>query len=86
MKRKKVTNRAKVIPLRKSNKELNFEETIKKFNQYFMNPKEFNKIFTELGFSYVEDGCGGNCIKCKKKGNCKTYTEIKSIFKNGCSD
>jgi hypothetical protein len=86
MKRKKVTAREKAIPSRKSNKELNFEETVKKFNPYLMNPKEFNKIFTELGFSYAEEDCGGNCIKCKKKDNCKTYTEIKNIFKNGGSD
>jgi hypothetical protein len=52
----------------------------------FSDPKEFNKVFTELGFSYVEDDCGGNCIKCKKKDNCETYTEIKNIFKHGGSD
>ena len=85
MKRKKVTKKAKKTSLRKSNEELNFEETVKKFNQYLMNPKEFNKIFTEPGFSHAEDDCGGNCIKCKKKDSCKTYSKIRNIFKDGRS-
>ena len=83
MKRKKVTKRAKDIPLKKSNEELNFEETVKKLNPYLMDPKEFNKIFTEPDFDHTEDDCGGNCIKCKKKDRCKTYSKIRNIFKYG---
>ena len=83
MKRKKVRKSATEIPLRKSNEELNFEETVKKFNPYLMDPKTFNQIVTELGFSHAEDECGGNCIKCKKKDRCKTYAKIRNIFKDG---
>ena len=86
MKRKKVTKKAKKTTLRKSNEELNFEETVKKFNPYLMNPKKFNKIFTEPGFSNVEDDCGGNCINCKKKDSCKTYSKIRNVFKDGHSN
>ena len=83
MKRKKVTKKAKKTSLRKSNEELNFEETVKKFNPYLMDPEEFNKIVTGLGFSHAEDECGGNCITCKKKDSCRTYSKIRNIFKDG---
>jgi ssDNA-specific exonuclease RecJ len=41
------------------------------------NPKEFHKIFTELGFTYVDDGCDGYCPECEKKDDCKVYLELK---------
>ncbi|MFV1975079.1 MAG: hypothetical protein ACC651_04985 [Candidatus Scalindua sp.] len=34
-----------------------FRDTVEKFEQYFNDPEQFNKIFTELGFTYVDDGC-----------------------------
>jgi len=72
----------KVIPLRKPEKEMGFKERVKKFSQYYNNPKEFHKIFTELGFSYVNDGCDGFCPECEKKDNCETYLEIKDEFED----
>ncbi len=51
----------KVIPFRKPKKEMDFKERVEKCEQYSKNPKEFHKIFTELGFSYVDDGCDGFC-------------------------
>ena len=84
--KRKVTKKTQEIPLKKAHRESNVTEIVKKFNPHLMNPKEFKKIFTELGFSPLEDECGGNCIKCKKKDSCKTYSKITTIFKDGRSD
>lgn len=58
----------KVIPLRKPKKEMEFKEKVEKYEQYYKNPKEFHKIFTELGFSYVDDGCDGFCPELEQRG------------------
>ena len=80
MTRKKVPTDSKVISIKKPENEMSFEEQVKKFTQFHKNPDEFSKIFTELGFSYVKDGCSGNCIPCKKKQDCETYHKIKNCF------
>jgi len=80
MKRRKVIKGTKVIPLRKPDKEIDFKERIEKFERYYKNPKEFHKIFTELGFNYVDDNCDGYCPECEEKDSCETYLEIKDDF------
>ena len=85
MRRKKDAPSSKVAPIKKPENKMSFEEQVKKFTRYHKNPDEFSKIFTELGFSYVKDGCSGNCIPCKKKANCETYSEIQKCF-NDTSD
>ncbi len=40
----------------KPKKEKNFQEVVKEFDKYFHDPDQFYKIFSELGFSYVDDG------------------------------
>ena len=72
----------KVTPLRKPGKEMEYEERVKKFDHYYNNPKEFHKIFTELGFTYVDDGCDGYCPECEKRDHCETYEELKDDFKD----
>ncbi len=57
--------------------ELTFKEKLEKFEQYFHDPEQFYKIFSELGFSYVDDGCTGACECCERKDTCETYAEIK---------
>ncbi len=42
------------------------KDTVEKFEQYFNDPEQFHKIFTELGFTYVDDGCEGFCPECKQ--------------------
>jgi hypothetical protein len=54
-----------------------FKDRVEKFDKYFNDPEQFNKIFTELGFTYVEDGCDGFCPECEQMTKCKTYKEIK---------
>ena len=75
-------NEKKVIPLRKPKKEMDFKERVEKYEQYSKDPKEFHKIFTELGFTYVDDGCDGYCPECEKKDDCKVYLELKDDFKD----
>jgi adenylate cyclase class IV len=41
---------------RKPKKEKNFQEVVKEFDKSFHDPDQFYKIFSELGFSYVDDG------------------------------
>jgi hypothetical protein len=82
MKTKKDSPGSQVIPIKKPEKEMSFEDQLKKFTRYHKSPDEFSRIFTELGFRYVKDGCSGNCIPCRKKGSCETYREIKGCFNN----
>lgn len=54
-----------------------FKDRVEKFEQYFNDPEQFNKIFTELGFTYFEDGCDSFCPECEQMLKCKVYKEIK---------
>ena len=62
----------------KPKKKKDFQEVVKEFDKYFQDPDQFYKIFSELGFSYVEDDCNGACDHCKRKDTCETYAEITS--------
>ena len=72
----------KVIPLKKPKKEMDFKEKVEKFEKYSKDSKEFHKIFTELGFSYVDDGCDGYCPECEKRYDCEVYPELKDDFED----
>ena len=52
-------------------------ERVEEYEQYSKNPKEFHKILTELGFTYVDDGCDGYCPEYEKKDDCEVYLELK---------
>lgn len=54
-----------------------FRETVEKFERYFDDPEQFHKIFSELGFTYVEDGCDGFCPECEQMIKCEVYKETK---------
>ncbi len=54
-----------------------FKDRVGKFEQYFNDPEQFNKIFTELGFTYVDDGCDGFCPECEQMLKCEAYKELK---------
>lgn len=54
-----------------------FNETVEKFEKYYNDPDHHHKIFTELGFTLVEDGCDGFCPQCKQKPTCDLYDEFK---------
>lgn len=73
MKKDPFSGKRKIIPLRAPQKELLFEERVKKFSEYFGDPKQHGKIYSELGFSLVEDGCDGWCPGCEQKDVCTVY-------------
>ncbi len=66
----------KVIPIRPPEKEFSFNEKVEKFGQYIHDSEQYNKIFTELGFTFVDDGCEGDCDNCETKDDCTVYPEI----------
>ncbi|OIP62429.1 MAG: hypothetical protein COT35_12495 [Nitrospirae bacterium CG08_land_8_20_14_0_20_52_24] len=43
-----------------------FNERVGKFEQYAADPEQFNKIYSELGFTYIDDGCDGFCPECEQ--------------------
>lgn len=87
MKKNPFGGKRKVIPLRAPKKELPFKKRVKKFSQYFGDLKQHGKIFSELGFSFVDDGCDGWCPGCEQKSTCTVYVSkewepvVKSIGK-----
>lgn len=54
-----------------------YHKTLEKFKQYYNDPEQHHKILTELGFTYVDDGCDGFCPECEQKPDCKVYEELK---------
>lgn len=54
-----------------------FQDRVKRFKQYHTDPEQFIKIFTDLGFTYVDDGCDGGCPECERKMQCEVYPELK---------
>jgi hypothetical protein len=74
--------RRKIIPIRPPGKELSFEEIVEKFDEYMHDPEQLNKIFSELGFSYVDDECEGDCPHCEKKNSCTVYANTKDSPKS----
>jgi len=69
----------KVIPIRPPEKELSFKEKVKKFGEYMHDPEQHGKIFSELGFTYVDDVCEGNCGNCERKSECTIYESISEF-------
>lgn len=59
-----------------------FEERIEKFEEYFNDPDQEHKIFTELGFTYVDDGCDGYCPECAQKNICSVYPDLREEWDN----
>jgi len=60
----------------KKKRELTFDERVKKFEEYDKDPEQQYKIFSELGFTYVDDGCDGYCPGCEQKETCEVAPEI----------
>ncbi len=58
-----------------------FRDAVEKFEKYDNDHEQFHKTFTELGFTYVEDGCEGFCPECEQMLRCEVYQEIKESWK-----
>ncbi len=67
----------------KKKPEMTFEERVEKFEKYSKDPEQQYKILSELGFTYVDDGCDGFCPECEQKDTCETAPEIgwDDVFK-----
>lgn len=52
-----------------------FKTVVKKFEKYHDDPEQYHKIFTELGFTYAEDGCDGFCPECEQMLKCEVYNK-----------
>ncbi len=49
----------------------------RKFGQYLHDPDSYGNIFTELGFTYRDEGCDGGCEECDRKNDCTVYAAVK---------
>ncbi len=54
-----------------------FRERTKRFDEYHDDLEEFHEVFTELGFTSIDDGCDGFCPECKQITTCAVYRETK---------
>lgn len=80
----KDTLNSKIRPLRKPEKELSMQERIQKFDEYFESEKDHGKIFSELGFSYVEDdGYEDYCDNCERNKCCPDHPKDSAMYVNG---
>ena len=55
-----------------------FRERVERFEAYSADEVEYPKIFSELGFTFVDDGCGGTCPICENRQTCPVYPEIEA--------
>lgn len=62
-----------------------YKNIIRQFDAYSIDPDDFNRIFTELWFTHVEEGCEGFCLECEKILECETYKEFKGDWDSLCS-
>lgn len=67
-------------PYKKQAMGASFRDRVEKFEKYYNDPEQFNKIFTELGFRYVEDDCYGFCPECEQMLKGEAYQEIKESW------
>ena len=54
-----------------------FQDRIDRFEEYSRDEEQYHKIFSELGFVFVEDGCDGYCPKCENRRTCPNYPELR---------
>lgn len=55
-----------------------FRERVKCFEAYSRSELDYPKIFSELGFTFVDDGCDGCCPECPNQRTCEAYPELKA--------
>jgi len=55
-----------------------FRRRVALFEAYSRDEAEYSKIFSELGFVFVDDGCDGYCPECPNQRTCEAYPELKA--------
>lgn len=79
---------SKIVPINKkelrknapASQEYDFESKAQKFAEYFREPKQQHKIFTELGFSWHNDE--EICFACERNGSCPEHPGTQSLYVN----
>jgi hypothetical protein len=55
-----------------------FRRRVARFEECSRDELLYPKIFSELGFVYVDDGCDGFCPECENRRTCDVYPELKA--------
>ena len=55
-----------------------FRRRVELFEAYSRDELDYPKIFSELGFTFVDDGCDGYCPECPNQRTCEAYPELKA--------
>lgn len=55
-----------------------FRAQVEAFNRCAQDKGEFPRIFSELGFTFVDDGCDGTCPDCDREATCEVVPELKA--------
>ncbi|MBF0360960.1 MAG: hypothetical protein HQK49_08105 [Oligoflexia bacterium] len=56
-----------------------YHAVIEKYDEYFKDPKQYHKIFTELGFTW-EDDMPMSCLVCERNGSCPEHPRDKHLY------
>lgn len=48
-----------------------FLKRVERFECFSQDPEQYHKIFTGLGFAFVDDSCDGYCPDCRRKQTCE---------------
>lgn len=54
-----------------------FRRRVELFDVHSRDELAYPKIFSELGFTFVDDGCDGYCPECPNQRTCDAYPELK---------
>ncbi len=82
-------SKSKIIPINKKElkknsqpaEEYDFKGVSGKFDEYFRDPSQEHKVFTELGFSWHDDE--ELCSPCDRNGSCPTHPQDKGMYVDG---
>ncbi len=81
------TMKKKVIPIRQPILPYDFKETVKKFNQFSKTENDQYKIYSELGFSYIEqDDHSSLCPNCLRNGSCPVHPVAEKAHMRGANN
>ena len=70
-----VKGKRKISPIKPPGKKIGFEGMVKKYDEYIHGPERFNKMYSELGYSCVDDKCEA---PRDKKNSCTAKNSPKS--------
>ncbi len=54
-----------------------FRERVERFERCARDEALYGRLFSELGFTFIDDGCEGYCPDCERRAVCEVYPELK---------